>query len=154
MDRRYPQRPMVGVGALIFRDDEVLLVQRGKEPALGKWSLPGGLVEIGESLQEAVCREVLEEVGLSVRAMDLVAALDRVILDDEGRIMYHYVLLDFLCESLSDDQPSPASDVKDCRYLSIEELSAYNLTRGTEKVIRQVFARIRGQNAPVYSADL
>lgn len=154
MDRRYPQRPMVGVGALIFRNEKVLMVQRGREPALGKWSLPGGLVEVGESLQEAVCREVLEEVGLEVRVLDLVAALDRVILDEEGRIMYHYVLLDFLCASLNDDLPSPASDVEDCRYLSIDQLSGYSLTRGTEKVIRQVFAKIRGQNAPVYNADL
>jgi len=154
MDRRYPQRPMVGVGALIFRNDEVLLVQRGREPALGKWSLPGGLVEVGESLHDAVCREVLEEVGLRVRAIDLVAALDRVILDEGGRIKYHYILLDFLCESVDDEQPHPASDVKDCRFLSIEELSSCNLTRGTGKVIYRTFAGTRGQNSPVYNADL
>jgi len=90
-ERKYPDRPLVGVGAVVFRNDEVLLVQRGREPAYGLWSLPGGLVKVGESLEAAVQREVFEETGVLVKAVDVVACLDRVIADDEGRIAYHYV---------------------------------------------------------------
>ena len=154
MQRRYPQRPLVGVGALIFRRGKVLLVQRGREPALGKWSLPGGLVEVGESLHDAVRREVLEEVSLAVRVVDLVVALDRVILDDEGRIEYHYILLDFLCESDNQQEPSPASDVQKCLFLPVDELSAYNLTRGTEQVIHKGFTRMQEHPYRIYDADL
>ena len=154
MNRRYPYRPLVGVGAIIFRDQRVLLVQRGSEPALGKWSLPGGLVELGESLHDAVRREVREEVGLTVKVQDLVVALDRVIPDEEGRIEYHYILLDFICEPERGEEPSPASDVKDCRFLPLDELSHYNLTRGTEKVIRQALAGDRVKCSPVYDPSL
>lgn len=154
MDRRYPQRPMVGVGALIFRNDSVLLVQRGREPALGKWSLPGGLVEIGESLHDAVRREVWEEVGIRVRVVDLIAALDRVIMDDEGNVEYHYILLDFLCAADSAEQPSPASDAQQSRFVSIGDLSGYSLTRGTEKIIRKAFARLSGHRHSIYNPDL
>lgn len=154
MNRRYPQRPLVGVGAIIFRDQRVLLVQRGTEPALGKWSLPGGLVELGESLHDAVRREVREEVGLNVKVEDLVVVLDRVIRDRKGRIEYHYILIDFICEPESVEDPSPASDVKDCRFLLLDDLPHYSLTRGTEKVIRQAFAGDRGKCSTVYDARL
>jgi len=154
MNRRYPQRPLVGVGAVIFREQRVLLVQRGREPALGKWSLPGGLVELGESLHDAVRREVREEVGLDVEVKDLVVALDRVIFDKEGAIEYHYILLDFICESETGEEPSPASDVKDCCFLLLDDLPRYDLTRGTEKVVRQAFAGDRGKCSPVYDISL
>jgi ADP-ribose pyrophosphatase YjhB (NUDIX family) len=143
----------VGVGAIIFREQRVLLVQRGRQPALGKWSLPGGLVELGESLHDAVRREVREEVGLDVAVKDLVVALDRVIFDREGRIEYHYILLDFICEPESGDEPFPASDIRDCRFLPLDELPRYDLTRGTEKVIRQAFASDRKDFPPVYDAN-
>ncbi len=149
MDRRYPEYPLVGVGAIIFRQDRVLLIQRGREPAYGKWSIPGGLVELGESLETAVRREVGEEVNLSVEVGDLVAALERVIRDEGKKIEYHYVLLDFLCESRAGD-PSPASDVLDCLFVPLDDLGRYTLTQGTEKVIRRAFARMSGAQFPVY----
>ena len=153
MKRTYPDRPMVGVAAVIFRNDRVLLVQRGREPAYGKWSLPGGLVEVGESLAVAVSREVREEVGLEVDVKDLVAALDRVILDGAGEIEYHYILLDFICES-SAGEPRPASDALDCAFVSLDDLHNYSLTRGTEEVIRRAFAQSRDVCHSVYDPDL
>lgn len=153
MSRRYPQRPLVGVGAIIFRGDRVLLVQRGKEPSYGKWSVPGGLVEVGESLREAVLREVHEEVGLTVAVRDLVVALDRVIRDQTGRIEYHYILLDFLCEG-QEGEPSPDSDALDCRFVPIDSLGQYEMTRGTEGAIRRAYALAQGTPQPTYDAAL
>jgi 8-oxo-dGTP diphosphatase len=153
MKRRYPERPLVGVGAIILREDQVLLVQRGREPSYGKWSIPGGLVELGESLQEAIVREVREEVGLEVRVRDLVVALDRVIPDQEGRIEYHYILLDFLCEC-NGGNPSPASDVLDCAFVPIASLPQYDLTRGTAQAILRVYAQTQGMRTPTYDASL
>lgn len=149
MNRRYPQKPLVGVGAIIFRDDTVLLIQRGREPSYGKWSIPGGAVELGETLREAVFREVSEEVGLEVRVKDLVVALDRVILDRNGGIEYHYVLLDFLCEWI-EGEPFPASDVLNCAFVQLDELSRYRLTDGTEQVIRRAFSQRNESPFPVY----
>ncbi len=152
MNRRYPDRPFAGVGAIVFRGTEVLLVKRGSPPAVGKWSIPGGLVELGESLEAAVCREVLEESGLEVRTIDLVAALDRVILDPEGRIEYHYILLDFLCEIVG-GQIQAGTDAEECRCVPLEELDLYEMTRGTGQVIRRAFERARSPSGlPVYSS--
>jgi 8-oxo-dGTP diphosphatase len=142
LNRRYPERPFTGVGAIIFRGSEVLLVKRGRPPAAGKWSIPGGLVELGESLDAAVCREVLEEAGLEVRAIDLVAALDRVILDSEGRIEYHYILLDFLCEIVGGTLGA-GTDADECRFVAVDDLGRYDMTRGTEQVIRSALERAR-----------
>lgn len=149
MERRYPGRPFAGVGAIIFREDTVLLVRRGSNPSRGQWSIPGGLVELGESLEAAVRREVMEEVGLRVRVIDLVAALDRVIRDEEGRIEYHYILLDFLCEA-ADGDPLAATDADDCLFVPLDELASRDLTRGTEKVIRRAFEQAQKLGIAVY----
>ena len=149
MERRYPQRPFAGVGAIIFRGDEVLLVKRGSPPALGKWSVPGGLVELGESLEAAVRREVLEEAGIEVNVLDLVAVLDRVIRDEQGEIEYHYVLLDFLCEP-AEGAPLAGSDASECCFVPIAELGRYDLTRGTEKVIQKAAEQAKARSIPVY----
>jgi 8-oxo-dGTP diphosphatase len=149
MNRRYPERPMVGVAAIIFRGDEVLLVQRGREPAYGQWSLPGGLVKVGEELHQAIRREVLEEVGLQVEVMDVVAVLDRILYDREGRIEYHYVLVDFLC-GYAGGEPIPASDVLDCRFVPISLLSQIPLTRGTADVIASALETVQGVHPPIY----
>lgn len=153
MSRRYPKHPMVGVGAIIFRDDHVLLVQRGREPSYGKWSVPGGLVEVGESLREAVSREVMEEVGLAVKVHDLVVALDRVLPDQAGSIEYHYILLDFLCECQA-GEPSPASDALDCRFVPISSLSHYEMTRGTEGAVLRAYSLAQGIRKPIYDESL
>lgn len=99
MQREFPTAPLVGVGAVIVQDGQVLLVQRGTEPALGRWSIPGGLIEVGESLTEAVVREVREETGLDVEPIELVELLDRIDRDGD-RIRYHFVIADYLCRVL------------------------------------------------------
>jgi len=144
---------MVGVGAILFRGREVLLVQRGREPSYGKWSIPGGLVELGENLRDAVEREVREESGLEVEVEDLAVALDRVILDEDGRIEYHYVLLDFLCRWMG-GEPRAATDALQCRFVSLDALSGYSLTQGTEEAIRRVYRVTRGKHERVYDPDL
>jgi ADP-ribose pyrophosphatase YjhB (NUDIX family) len=144
---------MIGVGALIFGGDQVLLVRRGSEPALGKWSLPGGLVELGETLESAVCREVLEETGLEVRIADVVAVLDRIIYDDERNVQYHYVLLDFLCHPVR-GMVTAGSDVTACSYVSLEDLPLYPLTDGTEAVIRRAFSKRSLPLPPIYDPVL
>src|SRR5215472_6208806 len=88
---------MVGVAAVVLRDDEILLVRRGREPLRGMWSLPGGLLELGETTAEGVAREVLEETGIRVRPAEIVATIDRIIRDDDGRVRFHYVLVEWLC---------------------------------------------------------
>jgi ADP-ribose pyrophosphatase YjhB (NUDIX family) len=107
------------------------------------------LVELGESLQEAVLREVREEVGLEVKVHDLVVALDRVIQDHAGRIEYHYILLDFLCEC-PDGEPSPASDVLNCAFVPLMSLARYDLTRGTEEAIQRAHAQAQGIHEATY----
>jgi ADP-ribose pyrophosphatase YjhB (NUDIX family) len=151
MNRRYPDRPYAGVGAIIFRGDNVLLIKRGSAPALGKWSIPGGLVELGESLETAVRREILEEVGLEVKVIDLVAALDRVIRDEGGRIEYHYILLDFLCEP-GEGEPLAATDADECIFVPLRDLSSYDLTRGTAAVIMRAFKKSKEEVIAVYDA--
>jgi mutator protein MutT len=153
MSRRYPGSPMVGVGAIIFRENSVLLVQRGREPSLGQWTLPGGLVELGESLEEAVRREVMEEVGLNVEVKNLVVALDRVIFDSEGKIEYHYILLDFLCEA-EHQQPYASSDVTACLFVPLNQFSGYDLTKGTAEVIRRAVLQREQIAIPIYDPKL
>jgi 8-oxo-dGTP diphosphatase len=97
MGREYPQTPVAGVGAVVLRDGQVLLVRRGREPLRGRWSLPGGVLELGETLAQGVVREVLEETGLRVTPLFIVETFDRIHRDAEGRLQYHYVLADFLC---------------------------------------------------------
>lgn len=136
MNRRYPERPLVGVGAVIFRGEEVLLVRRGQEPQKGAWSLPGGLVELGERLDAALHREVREETGLTVKILGITAVLDRIYQDPDGRVSYHYVLIDFACEYLSGDL-HPASDITAAQFVSLKDLSRFTLPAFTEQVIHQ-----------------
>lgn len=97
MEREYPAAPLVGVAAVVVRGDEILLVRRGREPLRGMWSLPGGLLELGETTADGVAREVLEETGVRVQPVEIVATIDRIIRDDDGRVRYHYVLVEWLC---------------------------------------------------------
>lgn len=140
MSRRYPTQPMVGVGAVIFRDEEVALVQRGGPPSEGKWSIPGGLVELGESLEEGLRREVREETGLEVEVVERCAVLERILRDPWGRVEYHYVLIDFACRYLSGEL-NPASDTQAAAWVPIEDLDDYTMTRGTAEVIRDAFKK-------------
>ena len=146
MRREYPDAPIAGVGAVIVREvpgggQQVLLIRRGQEPLKGEWSLPGGAVELGETLEEAICREVLEETGLSVETVDVVQAFDRISRDAEGRVRYHYVLIDFLCRVTAGSAASEmivcASDALEGRWAGPGDLNG--LTPLTVEVIRKAW---------------
>jgi 8-oxo-dGTP diphosphatase len=134
--RTYPSRPVVGVGAVVFDADRVLLVKRANEPLKGEWSLPGGAVEIGETLEAAGAREVLEETGLAVDVGPVVEVLDRVQRAADDRVEYHYVIVDYLCRAMSDGL-AHGSDADDVRWVEIEELPAYRLTEKATAVIHK-----------------
>ena len=134
--RIYPDRPVVAVGAVILDDDRVLLVKRGQEPLKGAWSLPGGGVEIGETLDAALAREVLEETGLSVDVGEVVEVLDRVQLDADGRVEYHYVIIDYLCRPWT-DRLSHGSDADDVRWMKIADLAGYGVTAQAIAVVQK-----------------
>jgi ADP-ribose pyrophosphatase YjhB (NUDIX family) len=132
--RRYPVRPVVGVGALIYEDGRILLVQRGTEPLAGYWSLPGGGVEAGERLEDAVVREVFEETGLAVKAGALATVFERIMPDENCRCEYHYVLIDFYC-TITGGELRAGDDSADVRWFLLEELSGLKLTAGTKQVV-------------------
>ncbi len=134
--RRYPARPIVGVGALIFSGEQVLLVQRGKEPLKGYWSLPGGAVEAGEPLAEALRREVREETGLSVAISRLGEIFERILRDGDGMVEYHYVLIDYVCEVLGGELQA-GDDSAAVGWFGPEELKGLQITSGTIEVIER-----------------
>ena len=140
MQREYPQQPLVGVGAIIVEDGRVLLIKRAKEPLLGEWSIPGGMLELGETLRQGAEREALEETGLVVRASELLGVFDRIIPDETKRTLYHYVLIDFLCRIISGDVLA-AGDASDAAWFSPEELAALRLAPETEAIIRLGFKK-------------
>ena len=140
--RRYPTRPFLGVGALIFEGRNILLVERAKEPLKGYWSLPGGIVEAGEKLDAAIRREVLEETGLEIEPVALFEIFERIMQDAEGRPEYHYVLMDYLCR-VTGGQLAAASDVSRALWATEQELSGYRLTEGTLAVIERAFAKLQ-----------
>lgn len=136
MGRSYPRRPIPAVGAVVVKDREVLLVMRGKDPGYGEWSIPGGAILVGETLEQAVVREINEEVGIRVEPVGLVEALDRIIHDERGMILYHYILLDFLCLYLS-GRLKAGSDAIKARWVKDSDVEKYALPRETEMVIRK-----------------
>ena len=137
-NRRYPRRPIVGIGALIFRRGKILLVERGKEPLKGYWSLPGGALETGERLKDGLRREVMEETGLIVEPGEVFEIFERIMPDKKGRAEYHYVLLDYICE-VKGGKLAAASDCSDATWVSRKKLKDYLLTEGTLGVIERAF---------------
>ena len=135
--RRYPARPILGVGALIFQQDEVLLVERGREPLRGQWSLPGGAVETGERLEDAIAREVREETGLEVTPVQVALIFERIMRDADGNAEYHYVLIDYLCQ-IHGGALCAGDDSNCARWFRINDLDQLSLTEGTLNVIRNV----------------
>jgi mutator protein MutT len=121
VNRRYPDRPFVSVGALVIDNGKALLIQRGKEPLKGDWSLPGGAVEVGETLADAVKRELREETGLECEVGEVIGVFDRIYPDAAGRIEYHYILVDFLCRPTGGEARA-AGDVDEARWLSATEI--------------------------------
>jgi len=136
--RRYPKRPILGVGALIFRHNRILLVERGKEPLKGWWSLPGGVLETGESLEEGIRREVREETGLEIKPVSLATIFERIIRDDKGRAEYHYVLIDYICRVIG-GTAAAASDVSALEWVAEKDIGDYKLTEGSLPVIQAAF---------------
>ncbi len=132
--RRYPPRPVVGVGALILDTSRVLLVERGKAPLIGYWSLPGGVVETGERLEDALVREVFEETGLDVSADEIATVFERIMPDATGASEYHYVLIDFYCTVRGGDL-RPGDDSKTVRWFDLAALPELRMTDGTREVI-------------------
>ena len=134
--RQYPDRPYVGVGAVIVDDGRVLLVKRKYEPLAGQWSLPGGAVDVGETLEEAVAREMLEETGLVVDIGPVIEVFDRITRDDDGRVRYHFVLVDYLCWPVGGTLAA-ASDVADAVFADPADLARYGLTAKATAVIER-----------------
>lgn len=141
-DRRYPKRPMVGVGALIFRRDRILMAQRGKEPLKGWWSLPGGALELGESLADGVRREVREETGLEVRPLGVLEIFERIMRDAGGATEYHYVLIDYICR-VTGGELCAGDDVCAVEWMRRGDLESLQITEGTLAVIDKGFRERR-----------
>lgn len=136
MRRDYPDRPFVGVGAVIIDDHRVLLVRRANPPLQGEWSIPGGLVETGETTRDAIVREVLEETALHVEVAALVEVVERILRDHQSRVQYHYLLLDYRCRVLA-GQARAGSDVSELRWASLDELELLSVAAETCAVIRK-----------------
>ncbi len=147
--REYPDRPVVGVGGVIIDRRQTLLIRRGSEPLLGEWSIPGGTLEIGESLEEGVARELLEETGIKVRVLQLIEVFDRIYTGDTSRSAqqkkrprFHYVIADYLCERLG-GEPRAGSDVTEVAFAREEELARFHLTETATRILKKAFAMDR-----------
>ena len=134
MGREYPDTPLVGVGAVVVQGNRVLLIRRGQAPLSGEWSLPGGGLECGETLREATIREAREETGLVVETGELLGVYERVIRSDDGRVRYHYVLVDFLCRALT-GVLVVGSDAADAGWFTSQDLEKLDLPHDTREVI-------------------
>jgi len=141
MKREYPDSPLVGVGAIIIEDDRILLVKRGHPPLAGEWSIPGGVLEVGETLREAAVREAMEETGLEVEPSELLGVYDRVLRDADERTLYHYVLIDFLCRRVS-GEPRPAGDADEAQWFTPGEVENLALAKDTAEVIKLGFEKV------------
>ncbi|MGD8229802.1 MAG: NUDIX hydrolase [Desulfobacteraceae bacterium] len=134
MKREYPECPIVAVGGIIFHEDTVLLVKRGREPALGQWSLPGGAVELGESLEEALKREIHEEVSIEIAIGGLVRLLERIVHDQKRRVRFHYVIADYWGWKVS-GRTHAASDISDARFVTLKEAGELRIHKEVEATI-------------------
>jgi len=132
--RKYPDRPYVGVGAVILREQSVLLVKRKYEPLAGRWSLPGGAVEVGETLESCLVREMVEETGLHIGVGPVIEVFDRITRDEQGRVAYHFVLVDYLCWPIGGELCA-GSDVAEAVFADPGDLDSYELTDKATSVI-------------------
>jgi 8-oxo-dGTP diphosphatase len=149
--REYPERPVVGIGGVIIDRGRTLLIRRGSEPLRGEWSIPGGTLELGETLEDGVARELLEETGIKVRVIDLIEVFDRIYADDgtiaaiaEKKPRFHYVIVDYLCERIS-GEPRAGSDVTHVALALEEELGKYQLTETATRILKKAFAMDRAR---------
>jgi 8-oxo-dGTP diphosphatase len=151
--REYPERPIVGVGGVLIEDGKALLIRRGSEPLLGQWSIPGGTLELGETLREGVAREMAEETGIIVRVLDLIEVFERInpylapeARDANVRPRFHFVIVDYLCEKIS-GEAAAGGDATDVAYVAEEDLPRYQLTEAAMRVLRSAFAMDRKRRA-------
>jgi 8-oxo-dGTP diphosphatase len=149
--REYPERPVVGIGGVIIDQRRALLIRRGSEPLRGEWSIPGGTLEIGESLEEGVARELLEETGIEVSVLELIEVFDRIYLEHtpagretKRRPRFHFVIADYLCERLG-GEPRAGSDATDVAFVREEELTRFHLTDTATRVLKKAFAMDRAR---------
>jgi 8-oxo-dGTP diphosphatase len=151
--REYPERPLVGVGGVVIDKGRALLIRRASEPLRGEWSIPGGMLELGETLEEGVARELLEETGLQVRVLELIEVFERIVYSPNGegsgagelgRPRFHYVIADYLCERISGEHAA-ASDVTDAVFAKEEELERFSLTETALRILHKAFAMDRGR---------
>jgi 8-oxo-dGTP diphosphatase len=143
MNREFPELPLVGIGAIIIEGDRVVLVKRAHPPIQGHWSIPGGVLEVGEMVREAAVREAREETGLIVEPGGLLGVYDRILRDPEHRVQYHYVLIDFLCCAVGGELHA-ASDATEVHWFRREELPVLNLAEDTLDVLQKGFNSLRG----------
>lgn len=141
--REYPEAPRVGVGVVVLKEGQVLLVKRGAPPSQGKWSLPGGLVQLGESAEAAAVREAEEECGLRVRLLGLVGVVDRITRDAEGRVRYHYVLVDYLAVPEA-GVARAGSDAAEVRWVPVRDLKLYETTDGLAAMVQKAVSLSEG----------
>ena len=146
MKRLYPDQPVVGIGAVIINQGKIALIKRGNEPSKGKWTIPGGLVELGENLQAAVIRETKEETCLEVDNPCLIDVVDNVDLDEQGKVKYHYVIIDYLVH-VKTGTIKAASDAAELRWVPFDEVEDYNLTASFRLFFRQNRERLEKINS-------
>ena len=139
MKRDYPERPLLGVGAAIVRNEQILVVRRANPPLQGQWSIPGGLVDTGETTKEAVVREIREETSLTIEPIELIEVFERILRDAESRVQYHFVVIDYLCRLLW-GEPRPSTDVSEIRWARLEELPMLGITPETTAVIQKALS--------------
>lgn len=151
--REYPERPVIGVGGVIVDRGRTVLIRRGTEPLRGEWSIPGGTIEIGETLEDAVRRELREETGLAVRVLELIELFDRIYMEnaassaqDKKKPRYHYVIADYLCELIG-GEPRAGSDVTDLAFAREDELAKFRLTEKATSVLKKAFAMSRARDS-------
>jgi len=147
MKREYPDAPLVGVGAIIIERDRVVLVKRAHPPLAGTWSIPGGVLEMGETIRQAAAREALEETGIAVEVGELLGVYDRILRDADERTRYHYVLIDFLCRRIA-GQLQAAGDAAEARWFTRGELGQLSLAEDTAEVIKLGFERSGVESGP------
>lgn len=144
--RLYPKQPVVGVGAVIIKDGKILLEKRKSEPGRGKWSMPGGLVELGESISQTVVREVAEETGLEVCEPELIDVVDNVVKDENGEIKYHFVIIDYFVK-LKGGKLNASSDAEELRWVPLSEVEKYDLTKTFKAFIQRNKQRLERLNS-------
>lgn len=145
MRKEYPERPVVGVGAIILEGGKILLEKRKSTPGEGKWAVPGGLVELGETVEQAVIREVKEETGLDVASPQLVDVVDYISLDEKGAVKYHFIILDYFV-TVKGGELKAASDADELRWVPINEVEQYDLTESFRRFFKQNKQKLENPN--------